>query len=43
MFQILFGAILLPFAALGVVFTGALGVAIMKAGYDTIFKPKNKI
>lgn len=38
MIQILLGIILLPFATIAVVFTGALGVAIVKATYDAIFK-----
>lgn len=36
--QIMIGAILLPFAAMGVVFTGALGVGVMSAVYKAIFK-----
>lgn len=40
MIQTLIGIILLPFAATAIVFTGALGVGVVKATYDAIFKRK---
>ena len=40
MLQILLGIILMPFAAVAVVFTGAFGVATVKATYEAIFKKK---
>ena len=40
MIQTLIAIILMPFAAMAVVFTGALGVAIVKATFDAIFKRK---
>ena len=40
MIQTLIAIILMPFAAMAVVFTGALGVAIVKTTFDAIFKRK---
>lgn len=40
MIQTLIAIILMPFAAIAVVFTGALGITIVKATYDAIFTKK---
>ncbi len=40
MIEILIGIILLPFAAIAVVFTGALGVGLVKTAYKKLFKIK---
>ena len=40
MIQTLIVIILMPFAVMAIVFTGALGVAIVKATFDAIFKRK---
>ena len=40
MIQTLIVIILMPFAVIAIVFTGALGVAIVKATFDAIFKRK---
>lgn len=42
MIETLIGIILMPFAVIAVVFTGALGVGIVKATYDAIFKQKGE-
>ena len=38
MLEILLSVILLPFAAIAVIFTGALGVGLAKAAYKKILK-----
>lgn len=38
MLEIILSIILLPFAVIGVVFTGALGVGLMKSIYKKILK-----
>jgi hypothetical protein len=38
MIQVLLGIILLPFAAIAVVFTGALGVGLIKGIYQALLK-----
>ena len=40
MIQTLIVIILMPFAVMAIVFTGALGVAIVKPTFDAIFKRK---
>jgi hypothetical protein len=40
MIEILWGIILMPFAACAVVFTGALGVVLIKEAYKAIFNRK---
>lgn len=42
MIQTLIGIILMPFAALSVVFTGAIGVGLVKGIYETLFKKNSK-
>ena len=38
MLQMILSIILMPFAVLAVIFTGALGVGVVKAVYKKIFK-----
>lgn len=42
MLETLFGIILMPFAVIAVVFTGALGVGLVVGTYNAIFKRKPK-